>query len=167
MKCDTLMKFLLLPLVLLCSDVPSLAQDVVVGIGYSSFLKSGARDSGIFGFEVHSRPKWRLAGADLALAAAVDLHGRDEYWVGAGVSAVWGLRRDWFVEASVLPGYYDPGRSGNSLGSHFEIRSLVGVGVALNERLSVSLAFTHKSNAGTANINPGVNALMLRSRISF
>lgn len=161
------MKPLILSLALLCVPLSSSAQEVVLGLGYSDFSGAGSTDSAVATIEVHSAPKWRFAGADVSLAGAVDLHRRSEFWAGAGVAAVWPLKRNWFVEASVMPGYYEPGNSGNYLGSHFEIRSLLGLGIRLNDNLAVSLAATHKSNAGTGDRNPGVNALMLRTRIAF
>lgn len=161
------MKPLILSLALLCAPLSAAAQEFVLGLGYSDFSGAGSTDSALASIEAHSAPKWRFAGADVSLAGAADLNKRSEFWVGAGVAAVWPLKSNWFVEASVMPGYYDSGNSGNSLGSHFEIRSLLGLGVRLNDNLAVSLAASHKSNAGTADSNPGVNSLILRTRIVF
>lgn len=143
------------------------AADVVIGLGYSDFSDAAADDSATLEVEIHSEPIWHFAGADWSLAAAVLAHSEGDFFVGAGASALWPLRNRWFVEASVMPGYFDDAGGANSLGSDFEIRSLLGVGRQINDRLALSLAVAHKSNASTSSRNPGVNTVSLRTRWSF
>ncbi|GAB4387524.1 acyloxyacyl hydrolase [Albidovulum sp.] len=145
------------------------AADVVIGLGYSDFNDARADDSAILELELHSDPIWHFAGADWSIAGAVVAHARGDVFVGAGPAAIWQMRNRWFVEASVMPGHFDAASGANSLGSDFEIRSLLGIGRAIGEGTSLSLAITHKSNAGSSSSgrNPGVNALSLRLRRSF
>lgn len=143
------------------------AADAVIGLGYSDFADDLADNSAILELELHSNPIWRFAGADWSVAGAVVAYSEGDFFVGAGPAAVWQLRNRWFVEASVMPGYFDASGGFNPLGSDFEIRSLVGIGRQINDRLSLSLAVTHESNAGTSDRNPGVNALSLRTRWPF
>lgn len=143
------------------------AADAVIGLGYSDFSDDAASDSAILELELHSDPIWHFAGADWSVAGAVVAHAEGDFFIGAGPAALWPLRNRWFVEASVMPGYFDDAGGANSLGSDFEIRSLLGVGRQISDRLSLSLAVTHKSNAGSSDRNPGVNAVSLRSRWSF
>lgn len=146
---------------------PAQPADFVIGLGFSSFSAAEANNSATVEIEVHSDPLWRWAGADWSLGAAADLHTDSQFWVGAGVSARWAIGRDWFVEASLMPGSYEPGNSGTDLGGPFQIRSLAGIGRKLNDRVSVSLAVSHTSNASTSRGNPGVNILSLRTRWAF
>lgn len=161
------MRTYLLALAMLALATPAPAADVVVGLGYSDFSDDDHDDGARLDLEVYSDPFASLLGADWSIGAAIALHEAGGYWVGAGPSAVWGLRSNWFIEASVMPGYYEQAGSVNDLGSDFEIRSLIGIGRKLNRRVSVSLAATHTSNAGTGSDNPGVNSVLLRTRWHF
>lgn len=143
------------------------AADVVVGLGYSDFSDPAADDSAILELELHSNPLWHFVGADWSLAGAVVAHAEGDVFVGVGPAALWPLGNRWFVEASVMPGYFEEAGGANSLGSDFEIRSLLGIGRRINDRLSLSLAASHKSNANTSSRNPGVNSLGLRARWAF
>ena len=143
------------------------AADAVIGLGYSDFSDDAAENSAIVELELHSDPLWHFAGADWSVAGAVVAHAEGDLFIGAGPAAIWPLRNRWFIEASVMPGYFEDAGGANSLGSDFEIRSLLGVGRQISDRLSLSLAVTHKSNAGASDRNPGVNAVSLRSRWSF
>lgn len=156
-----------LALVLIALAAPAPATDFVLGLGYTDFSGANPNDNAVLGLEVQSAPLRSFLGADWSLGAAIDLHEAGGYWLGAGPAGLWQRRNDWFIEASVMPGYFEPGGSGNRLGSHFEIRSLIGVGRWLNDRLAVSVAFAHKSNAGTSSSNPGANSFLLRTRWRF
>ncbi len=151
----------------LAGPAPAAAGDLVLGLGYSDFNEPAAMNSAILELEVHSRPRWHFAGADWSIAAAIVAHSEGDLFIGGGPAAVWPLRDRWFVEASVMPGLFRDSGDGNDLGSTFEIRSLLGVGRRISDTLSLSLALTHKSNASTAERNPGVNAVSLRLRRSF
>ena len=143
------------------------AADVVVGLGYSDFSDKAAKDSAVLELELHSDPLWHFIGADWSLAGAVAAHAEGDYFVGVGPAALWPLANRWFVEASVMPGYFNDSGGANSLGSDFEIRSLLGIGRQISDRMSVSLAASHKSNANISSRNPGVNTLSLRARWGF
>jgi len=157
--------FAALTVLLLAS--PAAATDLVFGFGTTVDSGPGSSESSIIQLELHSDPIWHLGRADLALAGAIDLHDNGEYWAGGGLAALWPMPKRYFIEASVMPGYFGGNNSQADLGSHFEIRSLLGFGRQINDRLSLSLAVTHKSNAGTANSNPGVNMIELRTRWRF
>lgn len=154
-----------LTLLLLAS--PAAATDLVFGFGSTVDSGPGNSESSIVQLELHSDPIWHLGRVDLAVAGAIDLHDNGEYWAGGGLAALWPMRKRWFIEASVMPGYFGGFGAQADLGSHFEIRSLLGIGRQINDRVAVSLAVTHKSNASTADRNPGVNMLELRTRWSF
>lgn len=143
------------------------ATDWVLGIGSSHFNRNGATGGGIFSTELHSDPFFTRGRFSLGFAGVATLHSSGDVFVGAGLSALYDFHSHWFLEGSVAPGYFAASRSANSLGSAFEIRSLLGLGYELDSGDRVSLAVTHKSNAGTSRRNPGVNSVLLRYRHRF
>lgn len=161
------MRRVLAALTLLLVASPAAANDLVFGFGTTVDSGGGRSESSIVQLELHSGPIWHLGRADLAVAGAIDLHDNRQYWAGGGLAALWPMQNRWFIEASVMPGYFGGRGVLADLGSHFEIRSLLGVGRQINDRLSLSLAAAHKSNASTATRNPGVNMIELRTRWSF
>lgn len=154
-------------IIFLSGALPAQPGEFVLGLGFTSYSGAIANDGANLDLEVHSDPVWQWAGADWSFGVATQVHADRQFWIGAGVSARWAFGGDWFVEASVMPGYYEPGNSGNDLGGPFEIRTLGGIGRRLNDRVSVSLAFSHTSNANTGRRNPGANTLSLRTRWAF
>ena len=154
-------------LALLFLAQPVAAGDVVFGAGSTFNSGRTSQESVVLQFELHSDPIWQLGRVDFGVAGAIDLHDNGEYWAGGGLAALWPLDHRWFIEASVMPGYFGGAGAQADLGSHFEIRSLLGIGRQINDRVSLSLAVTHKSNASTADRNPGVNMLELRTRWRF
>lgn len=143
------------------------AQSVVLGLGYADFSDDQGKDTGQVSIEYHHTPFFQGERMSVAVAAAASATGENDYFIGAGVVAHWPLRNNWFIEGSVMPGYYEAGSTANYLGSEFEIRTLLGVGRTLASGDSISLALTHRSNASTAAFNPGVNAVLLRYHFGF
>lgn len=158
----------LLPLLLaLLPAAPVAAQELLIGVGYAAFNAESARDGGILASEYHAAPFGRFLGADATLAAAADITTSGDAFLGLGVAARWPLGQRWFIDASVLPGYYSEGNDSNRLGGHFQFRSTLGVGRRFGDAGALSLAISHKSNAETQERNPGLETLMLRWHVSF
>ena len=138
------------------------AQDIVLGIGYNDFNSDISEDGGYITADYHAHRNWTLFGFEYGLGATGQIHETGEIFVGGGLQ----FRRDlgdvWFVEASVMPGYYFNNSRRNDLGSDFEIRSLMGIGKSLGNGSYVSLALSHISNASIGSENPGMNAISLR-----
>lgn len=143
------------------------AGNLVVGVGYYDFSDMNALDSPVIELELHSNPLWHFAGADWSIGGVVEHQESGDAFVGIGPSGIWPLGNRWFVEGSLMPGYFGDSGISNALGGDFQIRTLLGVGFAVSNRLSLSLAASHMSNADTASRNPGANALSLRTRWSF
>ncbi len=81
-------------------------------------------------------------------------------WAGAGLK----FTHDWnrvFLEASFMMGYFDRG-NGPDLGGHFQAREAVGLGYRLSNDSTVTLTVDHRSNANTAQPNPGRESIGLR-----
>lgn len=148
---------------------PAAAADVVFGFGYTDFTTDAADNSTLAEVEIHGDPFTRIGEVDLSWAAAVAVHESGDYWVGTGISGLYefGRNDDWFIEASAMPGFYHADEEANDLGSDFEARLLLGIGRRIGPNTRLSVAVEHKSNASTAQRNPGVNSVALRIRRSF
>ena len=161
------MKFAYVALALAAINTPVHAGEWVIGIGAPDFSDSSADDSVAIIGEIHGDPFHSFGQIDLSWAGAAVIHDEGDFFVGAGISALWQSNSPWFVEASIMPGYFDASSASTDLGGEFEIRSLIGVGRQINDNTRVSLAIDHKSNADTGRSNPGVDTISLRLRKSF
>ena len=158
----------LAPLALLvCLASPAAARDIVLSLGYGEFSAEGDREVRMLGIEAHTDRRGNFPGARWGLGVAGAFDDAGAVWIGLGPAAEWDLGRGWFVEASVMPGYYNGGSGGIDLGSELEIRSLLGVGRQIGAHSALSLALSHKSNANIGDINPGMNSLSLRLHWRF
>ena len=141
--------------------LPVSAGELVLGIGADD-LREGP-DPGI-GIEYRPAPfmepqflgvTWTVG---LGFAAETDSDG--DVWGGAGLVVTAPMGPDWRFEASVMPGFYSRGDDGTDLGADFPmIRSMAGVSYGFAPGWRAGLAISHKSNAGTADDNPGVETL--------
>ena len=91
-----------------------------------------------------------------------------DVWVGAG--AKWTTRRlsdgPLFVEASLMPGYYQRG-DGPDIGGALQFRSALGVGLAFDNGMTLLAAYDHRSNGDTQDLNPGLETISLRFAMPF
>ena len=161
------MKSLMMAAALAMAATGAQAQSVTFGLGYTDYNEDAATNSALLSLEYQHRPFYEGRVMSLGVGAALESDGESDLFIGAGLAANWSLRNDWFVEASVMPGYYDAASSANRLGGDFQIRSLLGVGRVLPNGNAISVAAQHKSNASTNDFNPGVNALLVRYRLAF
>ena len=150
-----------------CLAGPAAAQSVVVGAGYTDFGARSADDQAVFSFEYQHAPFHRADRLAIGLGGALSVHADGDTHLGLGIVGTYDLDRNWFIEASVMPGAYWESRAANDLGGDFQIRSLLGVGYTFDTGNRLSLAVTHISNASTDDSNPGADSLLLRYHIAF
>ncbi len=150
---------------LLISSTGVHAADVVFGVGLDDLDSSG--DTASFQLEIHSDPIHSFRWGDLSRFAVLQVDTDRDVFAGVGFSVLSELSQRWFLEGSLAAGLYDFGSSGNDLGGHVQIRSLVGVGYRLTDTSSVSIAIDHLSNGGLRSRNPGRETLSIRYRRSF
>ncbi|NBX43104.1 MAG: acyloxyacyl hydrolase, partial [Rhodobacteraceae bacterium] len=81
-------------------------------------------------------------------------------FVGFGVSAEYQISGQNFIEVSFMPGCYKEGDV--DLGGHMHFRSTLGIGTNITDRAALSFAFSHISNGGLNERNPGMDMFMLR-----
>lgn len=98
-------------------------------------------------------------------AAAFRSDADSDLWIGAGMHIQIDLSDLFFIEASFMPGYYNPEDS--DLGGNIHFRSLVGLGVDITERSSLSIAIDHLSNGGLTANNPGSEFVSLRYTYAY
>ncbi len=161
------MKLFSLIALALAAGTSAQAQSIVLGAGYADFSNSAGEDQAIFSLEYQHRPFHEATRFSATWGGALTVDTDGDTHIGAGLIGIYTFADRWFVEGSVMPGYYSESNELNDLGGSFQIRSLLGVGYTLNSGNKVSLAVTHKSNASTQEDNPGVNALFLRYHHAF
>ncbi|MDE4133425.1 acyloxyacyl hydrolase [Phaeobacter sp. QD34_3] len=140
-------------------------REISIGIGYSDYSRPGSENGALVSLDYRHSPFWEKGNFAARFGAALDVQETGDVFIGAGVAGRWDLGRAWFIDASILPGAYFESVALNDLGSTFEIRSEIGVGRGFANGTAVSLAISHKSNASTASLNPGVNSVHLRWHI--
>lgn len=143
------------------------AQEWVLGAGYADFSNSLSMDDALISFELHGEPFYETDRFELGLAGAAVGHMTGDVFVGVGLAGLFELDKHWFIEGSIMPGYYRASSPQNNLGSDFEIRSLLGIGFTFKSGDRLSLALAHISNASTSSVNPGVDSLQIRLRRRF
>ena len=144
------------------------AGDYVIGLGVDDVFDQTDTTTGAVVIEYHADPFYDGARADYSFAAAGQVDGDGDIFIGIGVHAEWSIGTGpWFVEGSFMPGYYDEGSDGSDLGGNVQFRTLLGVGYRLTDTSSISLAIDHRSNADIEDINPGNETLALRYTIGF
>lgn len=153
--------------VIAMTSLPAAAQELIVGLGYTQFSSDRSEDSALASVEYRHSPFYERGKFEVALAGAVVGHTEGDAFLGAGLSTRYAFNPKWFVELSVLPGAFLENDSENDLGSTFQIRSLLALGYNLKSGNRISVGLSHKSNAGTSDRNPGVNALSARWHFAF
>ena len=90
------------------------------------------------------------------------------YWVGAG--AKWTSQgvfdSPFFIETSLMPGYFEKG-DGPDLSGHLQFRSSLGVGYAFANGATILASYDHRSNADTQMPNPGLETIAVRVAFPF
>ncbi len=142
------------------------AQEFVIGAGATDF-PSGGEDGAILELEYRFLPFKERRVLSLSWGATFNATDSGDVFVGGGLWSRWQLNDRWFTDLSVMPGLFEEGDNGNDLGLAFEIRSLAGLGYRFDSGAAISVAITHKSNAGLSSTNPGAEAVLLRYHHSF
>jgi hypothetical protein len=146
---------------------PAASFEIGVGLGADDLTGGDALAPGGF-VELRAAPLLGFGALGLGATAIVEGDVDGDVFGGAGPLVVWtpfegGLR----VEGGVAFGGYRAGDSGNDLGAGYAFRSSIGASYPLDARLRLGAVFAHKSNAGFADDNPGVESLYLTIGYAF
>jgi hypothetical protein len=146
---------------------PAAGFEVVLGLGADDVSRGdGVATSGFV--ELRTATLLRLGPVDVGIVGVVEGDVDGDLFAGAGPFAIWapfgeGLR----LEGGVSFGGYREGDSGTDLGSGYAFRSAIGASYPLGARLRLGIAFNHKSNAGFADANPGVESAYVTLGYAF
>ena len=88
-------------------------------------------------------------------------------FLGAGVLIDVYLGRRWVVSPSFAPTWWRGKTSDLDLGHEVEFRSRLEFAYRLDDRSRLGLSFSHSSNAGLGDSNPGTESLMVNYSIPF
>ena len=88
-------------------------------------------------------------------------------FLGAGVLIDVYFGRRWVVSPSFAPTLWRGRTSDLDLGHAIEFRSRLEVAYRFDDRSRVGMSFSHSSNAGLGNSNPGTESLMVNYSIPF
>ena len=154
-----LLKFSLI-LVLLCAAIsPSYADTHVdtsllgVGTGIAGLLDSHKIVLGAI--EYRPKMQWLRLRPWMGLEMGYDL-----FYASGGVLAHFALGEKWFLTPSFGVGLYSS-KEGIKLGSPIEFKSSIELGYKLKNRHIAGLSFSHISNGGLDENNPGSEMLKI------
>lgn len=145
----------------------ALGGNAIVGVGGDDVLNETNTQSVAVNLEYHFDPWVERSSFRLNPALALHYDGDGDLWIGAGLGIEKDLNRSWFLEGSLMGGYYDAASGGTHLGNELVFRTLVGIGRRLDARRAISLSIDHKSNRDLGDINPGSETLLVRYRLAF
>lgn len=149
----------------LITTSPAVAQEIGGGIGASWRFDEG--DTAVaFDLDLATRDLWTWQVLGLAVGAGGEVDTDGAVWGGAGPVLRLALTERWRLEASVMVGLYAEG-DGPDLGGPINFRSRIGVSYAVTPEWRVGAAFSHKSNAGIYDYNPGVERAVAQVSYSF
>ena len=158
----------ILPGLVMTGDArPGFADEVIAGLGQSSFNSRDGKDSVVLSAEYRPDPFGRFLGAAASFAVAFDAHAEGDVFAGFGLGLRWDLNRRWFLDLSVMPGLWRASTPCNDLGGDFQFRSIIGPGYRLTDTSAISFVLSHKSNAHIEDRNPGLDMVLLRWHMAF
>ncbi|WP_251359148.1 acyloxyacyl hydrolase [Kangiella sp. TOML190] len=153
---------------LIVLNFPALqASDFIVGIGHDDVLDATDSQSTAIVLEYHLPEFYQWKDFSFKAATAIHYDTDEDFWIGFGIAADYPLNENWFLEMSLMPGYYNAGDDGSQLGYDVEFRSLLGFAYILDQDSSLSLSIDHKSNADLGDENKGSETVSLRYRLRF
>lgn len=144
------------------------ADEFVFGLGVDDVFDQTDTTAVAVVLEYHADPFYAGRVSEYSFAAAAQVDGDSDVFVGVGVHAHWSVGDGpWYVEGSWMPGYYDQGSGGSPLDGNLQFRTLLGVGYELSATRKISVAVDHTSNADIEDTNPGSETLSVRYSVGF
>lgn len=144
-----------------CAATQERDPALIAGWGVAGVLDQESVDG--IGVEYrHSPVVWNLQPMIGFSGSAAE----DTSYTFAGVHYPIDMGERWRLSPSLAAGYFDPG-GGLSLGGQLEFRSGIEVNYLLSKEWRVGVAFTHLSNGGLYDFNPGTEAVSLSLHYLF
>lgn len=144
------------------------AGEFLLGVGIDDVCDRANRGRAVaFGLEVRGDAVWTSRWAWFGFGFAAESDGDGDFWGGAGPVLYLRLSDSWRLESSIMPGLYSKG-VGNDLGTSAPMfQGQIGTSYRIAPQWRLGLSLGHKSNAGTATRNPGVETLLCTLGRSF
>lgn len=146
-------------LICCCLSGTPFAQNLVFGVGVDPDGGGGVV------LEYHTGGSFSEAVSNWPWATAIRFDADSDLWAGVGVHQQFALSERFFVEASFMPGYYNP--EDTDLGGNIHFRSLVGLGLKFRGSSAVSITIDHLSNGGLTTSNPGSELVTVRYTFDY
>ena len=99
-------KILALSAVLALSAGMAHAQSIVLGAGFADFSDRDSDDHALVALEYQHRPFHQATRFSVGWGAALSIDEAGDTHIGAGLVGLYSLNDRWFLEGSVLPGYF-------------------------------------------------------------
>ena len=135
------------------------AQSVVVGPGFDPDGGGGVV------LEYHKGGTFSGLVTNWPWATALRFDADSDLWVGAGLHNQLNISGPFFIEASFMPGYYNP--EDTDLGGNIHFRSLIGLGFQFAGDSALSISIDHLSNGGLTTNNPGSELVTMRYTVAY
>lgn len=138
---------------------------LVFGLGAYNHNENGAGEAEA-DFRAEYRVGYRLFNVIRPFAAG-EITSDGSVWGGVGIAAELPLGESWFIGASFAPGLYAQGGSDLDLGGSVQFRSQAEIGYKFASERRLSLSYSHISNAGLDEENPGSEVITVYYHVPF
>ena len=99
--------------------------------------------------------------------AGIEATGEGSLWIGGGFMTELKLNDQWMITPSIGAGYYNKGGDDIDLGHSIEFRSQIELSYQFENKNRIGLSFSHMSNAGLGDKNPGTETISLSYTFPF
>ncbi len=99
--------------------------------------------------------------------AGVEITNKGSLWIGAGFLTEFKLDKKWSITPNIGIGYYSNGKNDLDLGHPIEFKTGIELSYALENKNRIGLNFTHLSNGGLGDTNPGTEIISLTYSFPF
>lgn len=154
----------------LLTSTSALAQNTTLpeglwqfSIGYYDVLD----DEEAIDLRVEYRPNSIIFVDNLKPFVGAEVTSDTSIWVGGGLLYDYNFANNWYATPSIGAGLYAQGSSDLDLGHVIEFRSQLEVSYQFEDETRVGLSFSHLSNAGLDDHNPGTEVLSLSYSLPF
>ena len=169
MKINTVYKVSASMLVLFMNSHSALAEDdhrldyLTVTIGYYDIFD----DDDAIDFRVEYRPDSVIFIDHLKPWAGIEITSDASLWLGGGLLYDYPITDDWFVTPGFGAGYYAQGSSDLDLSNALQFRSQLEISYKFDNDSRAGVSFSHISNGGLSDDNPGTEVLSLSWSFPF
>ena len=126
-------------------------------MGYFDILD----DNGAADFRLEYRPNSPVFIDNLKPWAGLEVTTDGTIWAGGGLLYDWEFQENWYFTPSIGAGAYTEGSSDRDLDYPVQFRSQLEVSYEFDNNSRLGASFSHISNAGLGDHNPGTEVLGL------